>query len=46
MGETCERCGGSMTYQGRVKNATTAGNHGHHNRVFYCKPCDREVLRG
>ena len=45
MSGVCERCGADMRFVGRVQNAD-GGNHGHHNRVFRCSDCDREVLRG
>jgi len=45
MSAVCERCGADMRFLRRVQNAD-GGNHGHHNRVFECPSCDREVLRG
>ena len=38
----CWQCGSRMKHLGKSEPM----QNGHHATVFYCKECDREVLRG
>lgn len=43
MSRTCRRCGGSLRFVERTNTVTPTD---HHNHVYQCGECGREVVSG